>query len=155
MTDLSRFRINSTKVIQETIEGETLMVNLDSGNYYSLDNIGAEIWGLIENKIGVNEIIDDIARRYTGERAEIERAVLGLINELLQEALIVENGEAAPAEEAEPCGGTRAEKGSPSFEAPGLHKYTDMQDLLLLDPIHDVDEAGWPSSKNDLPAGSK
>ena len=38
-----------------------------------------------------------------------------------------------------------------SFEAPILHKYTDMQDLLLLDPIHEVDEAGWPSVKPDSP----
>jgi hypothetical protein len=22
--------------------------------------------------------------------------------------------------------------------------YTDMEELLLLDPIHDVDETGWP-----------
>jgi hypothetical protein len=26
-----------------------------------------------------------------------------------------------------------------------LHKYTDMEELLLLDPIHDVDETGWPN----------
>jgi hypothetical protein len=25
-----------------------------------------------------------------------------------------------------------------------LQKFTDMQDLLLLDPIHEVDESGWP-----------
>jgi hypothetical protein len=29
---------------------------------------------------------------------------------------------------------------------PVLNKYTDMQDLLLLDPIHEVDERGWPNS---------
>ena len=33
------------------------------------------------------------------------------------------------------------------FEAPILNKYNDMQELLLLDPIHDVDEAGWPNTK--------
>jgi hypothetical protein len=27
--------------------------------------------------------------------------------------------------------------------------YEDMQDLLLLDPIHDVDETGWPARKQD------
>ncbi len=32
----------------------------------------------------------------------------------------------------------------PAFEAPVLESYSDMQDLLLLDPIHDVDDAGWP-----------
>ena len=35
--------------------------------------------------------------------------------------------------------------------APVLNKYSDMQDLLLLDPIHDVDEeAGWPTNKPNL-----
>jgi hypothetical protein len=28
-----------------------------------------------------------------------------------------------------------------------LERYTDMQELLLLDPIHDVDESGWPHRK--------
>jgi hypothetical protein len=36
-----------------------------------------------------------------------------------------------------------------AFVAPVLHKHTDMQDLLLLDPIHEVDETGWPSVKKD------
>jgi hypothetical protein len=31
--------------------------------------------------------------------------------------------------------------------APVLEKYTDMQELLLLDPIHDVEEAGWPKAR--------
>ena len=30
------------------------------------------------------------------------------------------------------------------FEMPTLEKYTDMQDLVLIDPVHQVDEAGWP-----------
>jgi hypothetical protein len=35
-----------------------------------------------------------------------------------------------------------------AFTQPVLEVYTDMQDLLLLDPIHEVDEeAGWPSPK--------
>jgi len=34
------------------------------------------------------------------------------------------------------------------FSAPRLDKYTDMQQLLLIDPIHEVsDEQGWPKVK--------
>jgi hypothetical protein len=39
----------------------------------------------------------------------------------------------------------------PSFNLPLLHKYSDMQELLLLDPIHDVDDAGWPKPNPDPP----
>jgi len=34
------------------------------------------------------------------------------------------------------------------FRAPVLNVYADMKDLLLLDPIHDVDEVGWPTPKS-------
>ena len=30
------------------------------------------------------------------------------------------------------------------YESPCLESYTDMEDLLLLDPIHDVGKTGWP-----------
>ena len=40
-----------------------------------------------------------------------------------------------------------ASGGLPPFEPPTLSKYKDMQDMLLLDPVHDVEEAGWPEPK--------
>ena len=56
--NLVHFRINSPKVIHETIDGETVIVNLDSGNYYSLDDIGADIWDSIGKGVPVDHIID-------------------------------------------------------------------------------------------------
>jgi hypothetical protein len=37
--------------------------------------------------------------------------------------------------------------GRGSFEPPTFETYTDMQYFLLLDPIHDVDAAGWPHER--------
>ena len=35
------------------------------------------------------------------------------------------------------------------FQSPEIQKFTDMEDLLLIDPIHEVDEeAGWPNIKD-------
>jgi hypothetical protein len=31
-----------------------------------------------------------------------------------------------------------------TFVPPKLEKYTDMQDIILLDPVHQVDNRGWP-----------
>ena len=35
------------------------------------------------------------------------------------------------------------------YVAPTLQKYSDMQDLLLIDPVHEVDETGWPNRPAD------
>ena len=143
------YRVNSPKVIHETIEGETVLVNLDSGNYYSFDGVGVDVWNLIETGIDGGGIIEVIAQRYAGERETIERAIYSFMKELEQEALIVMDDEigcekvtGARADDDARTGDTRK-----SFEVPILNKYTDMQDLLLLDPIHDVDETGWPHLK--------
>ncbi|HWR58248.1 MAG TPA: PqqD family protein [Thermodesulfovibrionales bacterium] len=157
MTELSRFRINTSKVIHETIDGETVIVNLDSGSYYSLDATGADIWGLIDGCVNVVGIVEWVAGRYRGDRGEIEKAVYQFMNELQQEALIVidETGESWSDADHSGCYTVNPGQHSEDFVSPVLHKYTDMQDLLLLDPIHDVDEAGWPSSKDDLSVGSQ
>jgi len=116
-----------------------------------------EIWSLIEKHIPLYEIIEDISRRYKGNGTMIEQAVLHLVNELNQENLIIEDN----SETSETNSGfdyreiSGAETKRMAFEAPILHKYNDMQELLLLDPIHDVEETGWPSSKNNLPASNK
>ncbi len=150
------YHVNSLHVIHETIDGETVLVNLDSGNYYSFDGVGVHVWNLIEADADQERIIEAIARRYTGERKTMERAIHYFMKELEQEALIVKDDKIGRQKgtEAGTDAAWMADERKP-FEVPVLNKYTDMQDLLLLDPIHDVDEAGWPSSKDDLPAGNK
>jgi hypothetical protein len=151
------FRINGPKVIHETIDGETVIVNLDSGNYYSLDTVGADVWECMVKNSPVHRIIETIGSRYTGERNNIEMAIYQFIDEMQQENLIVIDEFQGSANDALVDPGDEAEqiKKRSIFATPVLNKYSDMQDLLLLDPIHDVDETGWPTSKNNLPVSNK
>jgi hypothetical protein len=150
MIEHAYFRVNAPKVIHDTIDGETVIVNLDSGNYYSLDKIGTEIWSLMERNTGMSGITEHIVNRYNGEREEIEKAIKQLMDELQKEALIVMDGSEEPERDTE----IRQDKTEPlikqhDFKVPVLFKYTDMQDLLLLDPVHEVDDTGWPNVKSD------
>lgn len=143
------FGINSPKVIHETIDGETVIVNLDSGNYYSLDKVGADIWECIVKNFPIHRIIENIASRYAGEREEIEKAIYQFVDEIQQENLIVMNESQGHVSEAHvnPEDETEQMKERSIFAPPVLNKYSDMQDLLLLDPIHEVDDTGWPNVK--------
>lgn len=83
----------------------------------------------------------------------MDQAIHQFVGELQQEGLIVTDEPQGNGSEARPGIQDRAQviEGHPDFETPALHKYSDMQDLLLLDPIHEVDDTGWPSPKNDVP----
>jgi hypothetical protein len=145
-----RFRVNTPTVTHETIDGEAVIINLDSGNYYSLVDVGSFIWGLVEKGASASELQNLILQGYQGNATDIDRGVQELLAELQQENLIVPvNGAGAFDLKQELPSNNSHEK--PSFNPPLLHKYSDMQELLLLDPIHDVDDAGWPKPNPDPP----
>jgi Coenzyme PQQ synthesis protein D (PqqD) len=140
-----RFRVNTPDVTHEVIENEAVIIDLESGNYYSLRGEGAEIWALLAAQSSVDAVVRSLTHRYTCERSDAERAVSGLIADLRAENLIIPFDGAQIDEVARPA----ADPPTPStprrpLEMPVLQKFTDMQELLLLDPIHDVDERGWP-----------
>jgi len=145
-----RFRINKPKVILESFEDEVVIVNLDSGNYFSLDRIGGQIFDLLECGASVMETAKAISSSYMGNQDHIRKEVSALVDRLICEELIVPlTAESESAVAAVPCD-SNGSKLPPAndrgpFEPPVLQKYTDMQELLLLDPIHDVDDAGWPN----------
>ena len=143
-------RINTPKIVHETIDGETVILNLDSGNYYSLDGIGANIWALVEKNVAMNGIIECISNGYDGVREEMEAAINTFIAQLMQEDLIMPDrtNVSGNPDWSNTQLNTAPGENVPGFVAPALNKYTDMQDLLLLDPIHEVDDAGWPERKS-------
>jgi hypothetical protein len=134
------YRVNAPKVLYEAFEDETVLINLDSGNYYSFSGSGALIWDCVARGDSVGSVIQNLEERFGG-RDGIAPAVEDFVRELVEENLIVEDS----------GGGVRNVKRATAkvftpaqFERPAFQKYSDMQDLLLLDPIHEVDEMGWP-----------
>jgi hypothetical protein len=92
-----------------------------------------------------------MAGRYGVEAPTAQNAVDRFVSELSNEGIIV------PLETDGPNGHPPAapEFATPpgAFGPPRLQKFTDMQELLLLDPIHEVDEAGWPHTRPPTAAG--
>lgn len=130
--------IHAQDIVHETLDGETIVIHLETGNYYSLTGSGAEIWGLLTGA-GSASICAELARRHACHEDEIRTAVESFIAELEREGLVQANGASPNGLPAE-----AAEAGGP-WEPPKLERYDDMRDFLLVDPIHEVDQTGWPS----------
>ncbi|MEA5619899.1 PqqD family protein [Cronbergia sp. UHCC 0137] len=137
------FRVNSPQVACETIDGEVVIVDLDHGHYYSLLKTGADLWGCVERHLDRYQMIEEIGQKYDGTIEEITAAIDEFLDQLQQEELIVVDPTITPG-----TINSQVSNQKPKFEKPILEKFTDMEDLLLLDPIHEVDvDAGWPNVK--------
>lgn len=140
MASPSRFRLNDKQVVFEKFDGEVLAINLETGTYYSLPGVSAQIWNWLIDGADVEAVKQALLTYYDGQAGAIENAVTQFLGKIQQDSLIVpvETGEASAPIAIVP--GTVKKP----FVDPIIEMYTDLQDLLLLDPIHDVDDRGWP-----------
>lgn len=95
-------------------------------------------------------MVERIASQYDAAGIDVKDVVTQFLEQLKEEDLIVpdQSQKSEISEETFAIFETDEIKtGKLSFEVPVLHKYTDMEDLLLLDPIHEVDDEGWPVAK--------
>lgn len=142
MTSNSGIYINTPSVASETIEQETVIINFDTGMYYSTNRVGAVIWIMIEEGTEHDTIVARLAHTYDGDRAAISQAVQLFIDELHHQSLIVFTDE-APLATAPQMPSLPAVR--PAFFNPVLDKYMDMAELLLLDPVHEIEDR-WLST---------
>ena len=45
---MQRLRVNAPAVVHQTIDSETVIINLERGIYYSLDRVGVDVWAGID-----------------------------------------------------------------------------------------------------------
>ena len=131
------FRIGP-EIVHETVDGEVIAIDLDNGSYYSLAGSGPLVWELLAVGASEAELREALTARF-GDVEAIAKDISALLEQLRESGLIVE----AEPEEGAATPMAEAEDGH-AFEAPRFERYTDMKDYFLLDPIHEVDTAGWP-----------
>jgi len=130
-------RAGRPDVIDEAFEGEVTLIHLATGLFYGLDASASAVWLQVRDGRSPSAVIAALAAGYGVEEATLTAPVLAFLTQLRDEQLLVPTEvEAAPVPLIEP--GAWAE--------PQLQRFSDMQDLLLLDPVHDIelDANGWP-----------
>ena len=137
----------SPQVIHEVIDGETMLVRLDSGNYYNMNATGGQIWSFIEKGASESQIVSDFTALYGLDKNIVEEQISIFIKQLIAEELIFPNSHSPEVKAA--FKSDSLQQLTDLFEPPLINKYSDMQELLILDPIHDVSDAGWPNPKSE------
>jgi len=125
-----RLELNAADVAAKDIDGEILVMNVANGMYYSLDGVGAVAWRLLSAGHNLRQTADVLASAYGVDPATTLDDVTDLAIQLVDEALVSVSGTSTPIAaptipDSDPHG---------SYTAPRLNSYSDMADLLALDP---------------------
>lgn len=134
--------VNKQGVYADNFDQESVIVNLNLGNYYNLRYIASKIWNKLE--IGTKPIsfVTQLADFYKIDIVTIEQDLNKFIQTLIDEGLILEFDDVN--EQSLDLNSLPSE-----YTAPELETFNDLQDLFLLDPVHAIDDKmGWPIQAN-------
>lgn len=135
------FALGAPTIVSEVINGEAIIIDMQSGNYYSTEGLGTSLWLAATAGQDRATLIGSIGVSYPESR-EASADADTFLNVLLENKLLIEiasNGAIVD----DLVGSIGA------YVCPKLQRHSDMQDLIMLDPIHDVDAVGWPTRRED------
>lgn len=141
----SKFGINTKSTSHDRLDGEVIVVDLESGSYYCLTDSGADIWTLVVQGLSIEEIDKTLNENYIGEQLVIRMDTEKFINKLIEIKIIFPIKSAEKHEFQLPNDLIRSK-----WIEPNIDEYNDMWDLIKMDPIHESnEELGWPEKKEN------
>lgn len=139
MADSGAYRVNEPKVVSETLDGETIAIDLESGSYFSMNPAASVVWNLILAGYPSAAFAEVVAAHFDVAAEDAASDIATFVETLVRDRLVIA-AEPTAAAETPPAG---VEARLP-YASPSVERFDDMQELLLADPIHDVTLAGWP-----------
>src|SRR5579864_7655841 len=79
-------------VVSRDLEGEAVILNLASGTYFGLNEVGTRIWSLIKEHGSLREVFELMRQEYEVSPHELETDLLQLVDELHAKGLVRSNG---------------------------------------------------------------
>jgi len=145
-------------VTHERLDDEVIAINLETGAYYALDGVAADCWTLVAAGQAPGDIVATLDARYDVSIDTVRDDVTAFLAALVEQGLGAETDEPAGARtngagagdengDGDGAAAVTADGAMRAYSAPALNRYDDLDDLLLLDPIHEVDDAGWPIAR--------
>jgi len=72
------------------IDGETVVMNVETGNYYGIDEVGSRIWELLKEPLSIKDLCASLTEEYEADLETIQGDLLPYLQELITENLIKE-----------------------------------------------------------------
>lgn len=134
------YAIASKDIVFESFDGEAVVLDLATGKYFGFTDTGSCLWGALSSGVSPEDLVGAATRSGQVSAADLDAFV----------ARLLEFGLLAPAagQAAQPLSQALVAQLANAAEPAQVDIHDDLADLILVDPIHEVEEPqGWPAVK--------
>jgi hypothetical protein len=135
--------ITNSKIVAEEFDSEIILIDIEKGLYFTLGGFAVDLWKFFTTSSLVDDLLDSLPDEGLGFEVAL---IPSIIEQLITNNLLVEaegSDESSTKLRAILFAGT---------SAPTLHVYSDLAELIAIDPVHEVDASlGWPARQDNFP----
>lgn len=128
LTPATRVCPKDEEIAADILDGEAIIINLATGSYYAMNDVGALVWRAIEQHCSLDEITRRVVDGYD-VALDRARADVASLAEGLMAAGVIRISEAGAA-----AGAADSTPRRLPYAPPELSAFNDMRDLLAMDP---------------------
>lgn len=129
----------SNAIVHEFLDDEVIIANLDTGCYFSVRGSGIPIWQLLIGGMDSNILLSRLAHQYGELPNQCGSEIEAFISSVTADGLLAVTNDVTRVADSEAVIHFLS-----AYMSPIIEKYDEMTDLLMLDPVHEVDAQGWP-----------
>ena len=78
----------SPEVLSQEVNGETVLLDLNSESYFGLDEVGTRVWQLLQEQGDIQKVYDTMLEEYDVDGAQLEKDLNELIGKLVEAGLV-------------------------------------------------------------------
>jgi hypothetical protein len=75
---------NDEDVMFSEVDGESVIMHMQSGRYFGLNSVSTDIWNHLENKVSFSELIEFLMEEYEVNKEQCTNETRNIINALLK-----------------------------------------------------------------------
>ncbi len=78
----------NAEITYTEMDDEIVMVNIDRGEYYGLDNIATDIWGMLEEEMRVMDLCEALSKKYSIDTGQCLEDTLPFLKEMAENEVV-------------------------------------------------------------------
>lgn len=93
MTSETELKLTTTIVrspdqVSGDLDGKTVLLSIENGEYYNMNEVGSRIWALLETPLTVGALIERLLGEFEIDRATCEKEALEFLEMLRKDKLL-------------------------------------------------------------------
>ena len=141
---MTAYALNDSKMYMDVADGIAIVINSETGIYYGLNGFGTIVLEALSKGIDSGIVLEKV-KAVQGAPADLEQRFSSFVEELVKEELLI----SASAQDLDFVFDEKI-VADDQFQME-IKPYSDAQEMLLADPIHEVKESvGWTPEKDSI-----